>query len=340
MTTETDRFALLATKLRLLVDRQWPEASDREERRFPDGAVAIDRAGSRTWVLMEGPVTARLGAALAVGLRAGSAELHLLVEDTEAAAVLARRAECFASPPHVWVLDGAELRPATAAPPAGDAAPPPEAELYRPVLEAAGLTPMVEGGNLLGELLGLEVGRVVVDDQGAAHVEAGVGRFDREIGSMMFAEMGEADALAQAVELVARFRRPGAERHPVGHLVPERWLRAIAIAEPAVVGARELQAVGSAVPRRDLKHEGVASSVGVGADGDEMIVVCSTGVFLDLVPSAADDRLTHAPDARLVLLVPERDAVPVTTELNALLREPAEIVTVSDGWRDRIEPDQ
>lgn len=39
---------------------------------------------------------------------------------------------------------------------------------------------MVEGGELMGELLGLEVARVVVGDDGSAHVEAGVGRFDRE----------------------------------------------------------------------------------------------------------------------------------------------------------------
>lgn len=340
MTTETDRFALLATKLRLLVGRKWPGSTDREERRFPDGAVAIDREGGRCWVLMEGPVTARLGAALAVGLRADCAELHLVVEDVDAAGVLARRAALLATPPEVWVLDGASLRAATPAEPAIDAAPPPEAELYRPVLEAAGLTPMVEDGHLVGELLGLEVGRVVVDDGGAAHVEAGVGRFDREIGSMMFAEVGEADALARAVELVARFRRPKAERHPIGHLVPERWMRAVVIGEPALVGAHELRAVGSAVPRRDLKHEAVASAVGVDAAGGDVVVVCSTGVFLDLVPAAADDRLAHSADARLILMVPERDAVPVTSELNALLQEPAEIVTVPDDWRDRIEPDR
>jgi hypothetical protein len=116
--------------------------------------------------------------------------------------------------------------------------------------------------------------------------------------------------------------------------VPERWLRAAIVARPEVVGAAELRAVGSSLPRRTLGEEGVATAVGVDADGEPLVVVCSTGVYLDLVPSAADDRLTHAPDARLVLAVPARDAVPVTTELASRLLHPAEVHAVAGDWRE------
>ena len=50
------------------------------------------------------------------------------------------------------------------------------------------------------------------------------------------------------------------------------------------------------------------------------------------MPSAADDRLAHAPGARLLLVVAEIDAAPVTGELVGLLEEPAELVTVPDDW--------
>jgi hypothetical protein len=73
--------------------------------------------------------------------------------------------------------------------------------------------------------------------------------------------------------------------------------------------------------------------VGVDVDGQPIVVVCSTGVYLDLVPSAADDRLAHAPDARLVLAVPARDAVPVTTELATRLRLPADVHAIEGDWR-------
>lgn len=337
MTTDADRrHALAAAKLRALVRAHVGGDLDPQPAGFPDGAAAVDAASGRTWVLIDGDPSRRLGAALAVARRAGAPELHLLVHDEAAAGVLARRVGELAPAPQVWLVAGTDLHAAAPAPPAEDLAPPPEAELYRPVLVDAGLAPVVEGGALIGEWLGLEVGRVVVADDGSAHVEAGVGRFDREVAAMMFAELGEADALARAVDLVREVRRPGAARHPLNQLVPERWLRAVLVAHPGLVGAATLAPVGSAVPRANLKDTAVASAVGTDLHGRPVVVTCSTGVDLELVPAAADDRLTHAPDARLVLAVPARDSLPVTTELASSLAQPADVVPIADGWRDLL----
>lgn len=327
------RSSLLASKLRVLVADRWGPVAALVEGGFPAGATAFDPASGRAWVLVEDDADRRLGGALAVARRAGATELHVVVDDADVAGVLARRASCFSSPPQVWRADGRDLHEVEPTPPAPDQAPPPEAELYRPILVEAGLDPVVEGGHLIGELHGLEVARVVVDADGAAHVEAGVGRFDREVGAMMFAPLAETDSLARAVDVVSRSRVADAHRHPLNHLVPERWLRAALVAEPAVVGAAQLRAVGSAIPRRNLIEPGVATAVGTDLDGRPLVVTCSTGVYLDLVPSAADDRLTHAPDARLVLVVPERDAVAVTLDLAAALVAPAEVRTVRGDWR-------
>lgn len=72
--------------------------------------------------------------------------------------------------------------------------------------------------------------------------------------------------------------------------------------------------------------------MGVDAEGP-VVVACSVGIDLELVPAAADVRAVHSPDARLVLALPERDAVPVTRRLAASLVRPAEVVTPGDGWR-------
>ncbi len=327
------RSQLLAAKVRTLAAERWDLAPTARAGVFPAGATLIDEAAGRCWVLVEEGAERRLGGAMAVALRAGVGELHLVVDDPEAAGIVARRAGAFADPPHVWRSEGRSLVAAVAAPPAVDPPPAPGAELYRPVLRAAGLDPVVEGGHLTGELLGLEVARVVVGDDGVAHVEAGVGRFDREVATMMFAHLAETDSLQRAVDLVGRYREPGAERHPLRDLVPERWLRHAVIAEPSLVGATDLVAVGSAQPRRNLTEDGIATAVGTGADGRPVVVVCSTGVHLDLVPSAADDRLTHGPHARLVIALPKRDAVAITADLAALLAEPAEVVAIPDDWR-------
>lgn len=335
------RAALRAAKLGALARGRWPDEADGARLgSFPGGATLLGDA--RLWVLLEaeGEVDAsrRLGAALAVARRAGVDQVDLLAEDPAAAAVLARRAALFARPPAVWTVTGVDLSPAVAAPPAEDPAPAPEAELFRPVLVAAGLETVVEGGSLLGEVLGLEVARVVAGDDASAHVEVGVGRFDREVGAMMFAELSETDALARAADVVADVRRPGAARHPLNQLVPERWLRSVVVSRPELVGASELRPVGSAIARANLKETGVATAVGTAVDGTPLVVTCSTGVDLELVPSAADDRLTHAPDARLVLVIPARDALAVTTELAAHLVAPAEVVTVGDDWQMAAAP--
>lgn len=340
MTIDPDRrAALLAAKLAALVRGRWGDASpDARPGGFPGGATLAEPAGGRLWVLMAADADRRLGAALAVASRASSRQVHLLVDAGDAAAsaqvgsVLARRASSFADAPTVWAIDGLDLTQVAPAAPGIDAAPAPEAELYRPVLVAAGLEAVVEGGNLVGELLGLEVARVVVSPDGGAHIEVGVGRFDREVGAMMFKELTDTDALARAVEFVAQHRVAGAPRHPLNQLVPERWLRSVVVAHPELVGAAELRPVGSAIPRANLKEGGVATAIGTDLAGEPLVVTCSTGVDLELVPGAADDRLTHAPGARLVLAVPTKDALALTTDLARHLVLPADVVAMGDDW--------
>jgi hypothetical protein len=77
-----------------------------------------------------------------------------------------------------------------------------------------------------------------------------------------------------------------------------------------------------------MREPDIAVATAVGT-----VVVFSVGIDLDLVPAAADARLALDPDARLLLVVPERDEHPTTRALASSLRAPAEIVTVSRDWR-------
>jgi hypothetical protein len=87
------------------------------------------------------------------------------------------------------------------------------------------------------------------------------------------------------------------------------------------------------VPRPNIKDPTPCVSLGRDRAGDPVVVVCTTGVDLDLVPFAADARAALAArtaseleHARLILAMPERDVVAVTRELASALRRPAEIV--------------
>ncbi|WCO66450.1 hypothetical protein PO878_18285 [Iamia majanohamensis] len=296
---------------------------------FPGGAARLD--GDVGWVLLAGDAAPRLGAALAWARRAGVRDLHVVVDEPEASGLVARRAALCAPAPTVWVVDGASLAPATAAP-APVPLPAPSAPELRALLVDAGLTVVDEDGMALGELLGLEVARITHGPDGPV-LDVGVGKADRELTAMAHAEATDAARVARVVDIVRAERRPGAPPHPINQLVPERWLRASLVAEPALVDAAELHPVPSVVGRTNLKDVGVATAVGTDLDGAPLVVTCSVGVDLDLVPSAADDRAAHAPGARLVLAVPARDALGLTADLAAVLDPPAEVRPVDGDWR-------
>jgi hypothetical protein len=254
-------------------------------------------------------------------------ELHVVVEvDGDQAGTAARRASTLARPPQVWQIQGRTLTEVVPTPYPATQLASPEALAAADVLRDGGVDVVVEHGEVRGEILGLEMARVVVDEHGA-RVEVGVGRHDREAFAMLHGDLPTATALASVVDTVRRHRAPGAPPHPLNRLASERALRDQVLADPALVGAVELTPVEPTMPRLSVKDSAPAAAVGTDVDGQPVVVVCSTGIDLDLVPAAADIRLGHAPRARLVLVVPERDAHPVTRALAAALRSPAEIVT-------------
>jgi hypothetical protein len=258
--------------------------------------------------------------------------LYILVDDGDAAGVLARRAAAFARPPGIWRIDGTSLKQAEPVPLPAEPPLDPDVAPLADMIRAAGAEPVVERGVLRGEVLGLEVARAVVDDQGPG-LEVGVGKHDREAQGMVHGDEPTAAALARVVAMVEGHRRAAAPHHPYNRLAAERWLRARALAEPALVGARELVAVPSPVEVEDLRKPAPAAAAGVDAEGRPLLAVFSTGVDVDLVPAAADARMADSRNPRLVIVVPERDVHPYLRPLAGALKEPAEVVTVPDDWR-------
>ena len=147
-----DRSSLLAAKLRVLAD-----ATDAEPAGFPAGAALVD--GSRAWLLLDAhPVTA-FGPALVWARRHDATEVTLIVDDP-AAAIVARRASLFTSPPVVLGVNGTSTIPVEAAlTPIHPDAPP--AAALAELLVDADLEVVVEDGIVRGEVLGLEVARIV-----------------------------------------------------------------------------------------------------------------------------------------------------------------------------------
>ena len=297
---------------------------------FAGGAGVVQRGegASTGWVLADEQPARVLGPALLWASRHRLSALNLVVDDAAVAALLARRAPLFTSAPTVWVANGRSLEPAAAAPHRVEPPTDPRLVDAASMFVAAGCDRVVEHGRIVAEVAGLEVARVTIGADGEPLVEVGVGRFDREAHAMISGGEPDAARLADVADLVRSHRRPGAPRHPLNALVPERALRSRVVADPSLVGAATLVPVPPVVEPPDLRTAAPAPAVGVHGDGSPVTVVCSTGIDLDLVPTAADTRLRDGRGGRLVLAVPPRDVHPATTELAAALVAPADVVAV------------
>jgi len=285
---------------------------------FGRGAALVDDGVA--WVLIEEQPERSLGAALAwMRKQTGAADLAIIVEASSG--ILARRAELFAAPIVVLHAIDRVLVPAVA-----DGYPP-SVELddrhdaFRSLIEEGGAEPVEEHGVLMGEVRGLEVCRVVTDrDTGEVRLEVGVGAHDRQAFALLHGARPTVEALAEVAETVATHRRAGADPHPLNRLGAERFLRWQSFQEPERLGVRTLRPAAPPVVRTNLKDPVPCVAVGDRSDGSPVVVVYSTGIDLDLVPFAVDAQAMLDPVADLVLVVPERDASPITRDLADLAK--------------------
>jgi hypothetical protein len=315
-------------------EREWQAATASATVGLHDGVDAF--------VLVSAPTG--LGPALAWAVRAGvTGELHVLAEAGADAGLIARRAALFSPAPIVHRVEGRDL---VAALPAGYEPPAPadlDAVAVLAPLVAAGAEVTVEHGVAAAEIEGLEVGRAVRGADGSWVLEVGVGKHDREASAIMEAVRSREDVIGSVVGVVRAHRRPGASPHLLNRLARQRWLRATLRRRPDLVGARRLDPVEPPLPRANLIDPAPAFAV-----GDGLVVACSVGVDLDLVPTALDARARHVAiategrttigdgsggdDVELVIVTPGRDQYPVTGLLAGRARARCRLVAVEGDW--------
>jgi hypothetical protein len=321
MVDESRRHRLLAVKLAALA-RDHGAGGDLQTGPFALGAAATD--GAVGWVLLDERQQRGLGPALAWAVRAGVNQLQVLAE--EGTGTLARRAEAFRFPIDVWHVTERVLLPAISEPLPPQPDVPAAHDSLRSLIEQGGATPAVEHGVLIGEIRGLEVCRVVTDaSTGDPRLEVGIGQHDREAFQMLHGDVPTIEALAKVVAAVSPHRQHGADPHPLNRLGREQALRARLIDEPALIGATRVEAIPSPLRRPNLKDPLPAVARAM-IDDRSVTLVISAGVDLDLVPFATDARLATGDETRIVL--PERDALPVLTDIAGLLADPIPVVPI------------
>ena len=349
------RAGLLAAKLRTLVAECWRrDASGFEPTLFPAGAGLVDPSDRVGWVLVDPVKVDRdpddltfdstpqlprgwLGGAITWGTRHDVSALHVLADDLGGDD--ARKAGWFRDPPTLWKITGRSAAPVVATPYVDPPEPDSVSHLFADTIRSAGADVVVEHGVIRGEVLGLEVARVLPDFEGVPQLEIGVGKHDRLAQAMLHGPQEAEASLRGAVAAIRDHRRAHRGMHPANQLAPERWLRDILARRPETITLESLSPVaGTSAPR--LKRPAPAMAIGTRAYGlPPVVVACSVGVDLDAVADAADARAVRSadPQAPLWLVLPYGDDLPAIRALAARLADPAHVITVPKAWRNLDE---
>lgn len=298
------RSRLLSVKLRALVREHLgleSEPGGSPEVFAPGAAFLADDA---VWVLVDGDASRALGLSVAWSLRFGL-PLNILVERDSG--IVARRAGLFDLPVSVWHVNEKSLLPAVPEPHSAPAEAKHSHLALVPVITAAGADALVEHGVVVGEVRGLEMCRVVDDENtGAARLEVGMGVNDREAFAMVHGEMPTEDAMRTVIDAVARHREPGAMLHPFNQFGAERLHRWNAMQDPASVGFSRLMPADPPVRRTNLKDPVPCVALGTTTSGTDAVAVFVNGIDLDIVPFAADAADMHG-RTEIVIVARERD---------------------------------
>ncbi len=270
------------------------------------------------------------GPALSWALRAGVDHLHLVAE-AEHAGALARRV---GNPANLRIdvvaVSGVDLVPVAAE--EIEPAPVLDSSVWSlaSIISEAGARPVDDHGRVVAEVAGLEVARIVQPSGEPAVIEVGVGEADRELHALVHSSMDSGTALRRAVAMVAAERRRGS-MHPLARMARERWLRSVLIDNPSLIGARVLETVPPLRARSTVLGNVPSAALGELEDGRPVVVVCSTGIDLDVVPEAADYRRRDSVDAELIIVVPERDRHATTVSL-VEITPGASLVSIETPW--------
>lgn len=318
MTADDERRSrLLSVKLRALVREHGALADPDTATALPFAPGAALIAPDSVWVLVDGEARDSLGAVLAWAL---PKNLPVNIVAESGTGILARRAALFDTDVTVWHADARTLLPAIAEPHQSAPDPSPAHLDFVPLIRAAGADALVESGTVVGEVMGLEMCRVVDDPvSGSPRLEVGMGAHDREAFAMVHGDLPTEDALRQVIDAVAPHRMPGAAPHPFNQFAAERLHRWRATNDPSIVGLSALSPADPPVPRSNVKDPVPCAAVGDAADGSRAVAVFVHGVVLDAVPWACDAADMHGAD-HIVLAARRRDVVPSLERMAARSR--------------------
>lgn len=333
---EAQSESLPPTGVRLAVlsalSRQLIEAEPTDVAESVGAAVHIDpQTDTRTAFYFGGNRLEALGAALRWSAVHKPDALHITM-DPQWAGDAARRAELLSTPGpvQIWESNDGSFTPVEASPLLPPPVLPESFGSHVELIRQAGAEPVLDHGRLVAEVAGLEVARVQIPAtmpgespdlaEDIALLEIGVGQADRELHHMIqnspLASLDNEDKpgdtaqlrnrLAQVVDAV-RAMRTGSGEHPLSRVALQRWVRSEIVAQPSLIGAKEVTYEPPLRPENTVLSRNSVAAVGIDDTDRPLVVVCSVGVDLNLAADIVDYRHRINPDAHVRVVTPERD---------------------------------
>lgn len=301
------RSRLLSVKLAALVRSLDGEAVETlSSEPCPLGASLL--ADDVAWLLIDGDASRSLGPSLAWVMRQFAPRvpqaINLVVENSSG--LLVRRAAQFDLPISVWREDGQGLTPAVSEPHSVVSGLGDDAQVLIDQIEQAGAEAVIECGVIIGEVRGLEMCRVVQDDDsGQMRLEVGIGAHDREAFAMVHSERPTSESISSVVEAILAQRYVDAPLHPYNTLAAERFLRWRVVHTPELIGLSSLRPIDPPVRRENVKDAVPCVGRGIDVNGNDVLAVFVHGIDLDVVPFAVDVAGREEIDAVLIVSRPQ-----------------------------------
>ncbi len=322
--TDADTGRLAAVKLRAIASTIGFTTDNAKEQDFPFGAGLTHQHRGALYVTRDHIRT--IGPTLLWMQKHHLTEVDLVIEGD--AGIPARRAQSLICDLRVWQMLNGTLQPATPAPHLPKIQPPDSHEQFTGLIQHCGAEVVREHGILTGEVLGLEVCRVV-DTPDGPKLEVGVGAIDRETFQLVHAHRSIEDSLTEVATIVKQHRQPGAPHHPLGKMAGERLLRHHVLNNPHLINAKELQPAEPPVPSTSLRDHNPCVATGTDTENTPIVAVFTDTIDIDIIGFAIDAIEREHPTAELTLVAEPRSITPSLRSTMSHIRHLARFEEIS-----------
>ena len=237
---------------------------------------------------------------------------------------------------HLWLVDGKNLvrHPESPTFPTQKEIPAEAKELAAKFADL-GCTILEEYGTFRAEFRGVEVARIVEDENNGFQINVGVGDYDQNANSVLSLYDDPEIHLRDVLSTVQHFRTKESPPHPLNRILRSRWLMSEAISNIELLDLQELVFVESLLPKHDPLKNWPCTAIG--RKGKSVVLVVSaTGIDLSLVPHAAGQISRHNPD-ELLLLMPKQDRHPVILRQARHLMLSPKFISIKAPWPEFSE---